>query len=258
MIKVDNLNFFREEKPVLRDITFEIGRGESLAVVGPNGAGKTTLLKCLCRLLRIGDQKVFVKDRCINDYRQSELAEITGYVPQGSVGHALPYTVYDFVAMGRYPYLHFLSGLKNEDRQAVEDALEQTSMSELRNRYLFELSGGEQQKAHLAAALAQSPEILLLDEPGAHLDPGWNAEIHKVLKKVNREKKVTLVSVTHDLNTALAGFNKILALKEGSIHYFDTSAGFADARILRDLFNHPFTVLDHPSQGQKIFPEVLK
>ena len=258
MIKVNNLNFFREEKPVLRDITFRIEKGDSVAVVGPNGAGKTTLLKCLCRLLRVGGRKISIKDRCINDYRQSELAEITGYVPQGSVGHTLPYTVYDFVSMGRYPYLNFLSSMASEDRQAVEEALEQTSMSELRNRYLFELSGGEQQKAYLAAALAQSPEILLLDEPGAHLDPGWNAEIHKVLKKVNRERKVTLISVTHDLNTALAGFSKILALKEGSMRYFDKSTGFADARILRDLFNHPFTVLDHPSQGLKIFPEVLK
>jgi len=258
MIKVDRLNFNREENRVLCDLSFEIGRGESIAVVGPNGAGKTTLLKCLCRLLRIPDRKILIKDRCINDYRQSELAEITGYVPQGGIGHTLPYTVYDFVAMGRYPYLNFLSSLTAEDRTAVEEALEQTSMSGLKTRYMFELSGGEQQKAHLAAALAQSPEILLLDEPGAHLDPGWNAEIHKVLKRINKEKQVTLVSVTHDLNTALTGFSKILALKNGSIHYFDESSGFAETRILRKLFSHPFTILDHTGQGKRILPEVLE
>jgi len=131
-------------------------------------------------------------------------------------------------------------------------------MDGLQDRYMFELSGGEQQKAHLAAALAQSPEIMLLDEPGAHLDPGWNAEIHKLLRSVNRERAVTLVSVTHDLNTALTGFGKVLALKEGTVHYFDKSSGLADSKILQELFNHPFSILDHPEQGKRILPEVLE
>jgi len=258
MIKVNNLDFHHNDKPVLRDISFSISGGESVAIVGPNGAGKTTLLKCLGRLLRVQDRKILIKNRWIYDYGQSELARIIGYVPQGSVGHALPYTVQDFVAMGRYPYQRFLSPESKEDRRTVQEALELTSMDSLRHRYMFELSGGEQQKAHLAAALAQSPEILLLDEPGAHLDPGWNAEIHKVLRRVNKEQTVTLVSVTHDLNTALTGFNKVLALKEGTIHYFDKSSGLADDTVLQELFNHPFTILDHPERGKRILPEVLE
>lgn len=258
MIKVNNLNFCHDDKSVLRDITFDISRGESVAIVGPNGAGKTTLLKCICRILRVPDGKILLKNRCINRYTQAEMAAISAYVPQGNVGTTLPYTVHDFVAMGRYPYQRFLSPETAEDRQAVHEALELTSMDGLRDRYLFELSGGEQQKSHLAAALAQSPEIMLLDEPGAHLDPGWNAEIHRLLRSVNREREVTLVSVTHDLNTALTGFSKVLALKEGKVHYFDDSSGLADRTILQELFNHPFAILDHPEWGKRILPEVLE
>ncbi len=258
MIKVDNLNFTREEDPVLRDLSFEVGKGESIAVVGPNGAGKTTLLKCLCRLLRVPDKKIHIQGININEYRQAALSRIVGYVPQGGGGQNLPYTVRDFVSMGRYPYLKTFSSPSPADRTAVEEALRQTSTSHLKERYLFELSGGEQQKVQLAAALAQSPEILLLDEPGAYLDPGWNAEIHRVLRRINQEYGVTLVSVTHDLNSAISGSNRVLALKEGLINFFGESSGFADARILKELFNHPFTVLDHPTMGKRILPEVLE
>ena len=210
------------------------------------------------RLLRVADNKISVQGRCINKYRQAELSRIVGYVPQGGGGRDLPYTVGEFVSMGRYPYLKPFSSLSSHDRSAVEEALEQTSTSHLRDRCLFELSGGEQQKVQLAAALAQSPEILLLDEPGAYLDPGWNAEIQRVLRRVNREQGVTLVSVTHDLNSAISGSGRVLALKEGRIHYFAGSRDFADARILEELFNHPFTVLDHRELGKKVLPEALE
>jgi cobalamin transport system ATP-binding protein len=258
MIKVDNLIFDREETRILHELSFRIEPGESIAIVGPNGAGKTTLLQCLCRLLRVPDNKILIQGKNINDYRQAELSRIVGYVPQGSGGQNLPYTVHDFVSMGRYPYLKPFSAPSLRDRSAVDEALAQTSTSHLKGRYLFELSGGEQQKVQLAAALAQSPEILLLDEPGAYLDPGWNAEIYRVLRRVNREQGVTLVSVTHDLNSAISGSSRILALKEGSIHYFAESSGFADAQILKELFNHPFTVLDHPRLGKKVLPEVAE
>ena len=258
MIQVNNLNFYRDKNQVLQDLSFEIRNGESIAVVGPNGAGKTTLLKCLCRLLRVPEKKILIQGKNINDYRQAELSRIVGYVPQGGGGRNLPYTVRDFVSMGRYPYLKPFSAPSPADRTAVEEALSQTSTSHLKGRYLFELSGGEQQKVQLAAALAQSPEILLLDEPGAYLDPGWNAEIHRVLHRVNREQGVTLVSVTHDLNSAISGSGRVLALKEGGIHYFAESSGFADARILKELFNHPFTILDHPELGKRILPEAVE
>ncbi|MFH1964422.1 MAG: ABC transporter ATP-binding protein [Acidobacteriota bacterium] len=258
MINVNNLNFYRDENPVLSDLSLGIRKGESIAVVGPNGSGKTTLLKCLCRLLRTPDKTIFIQERNINDYRQAELSRLIGYVPQGGGGQNLPYTVHDFVSMGRYPYLKPFSAPSPRDRSAVDEALSQTSTAHLKGRYLFELSGGEQQKVQLAAALAQSPEILLLDEPGAYLDPGWNAEIHRVLRRVNREQGVTLVSVTHDLNSAISVSGRILALKEGRIHYFAESSGFADARILKELFNHPFTVLDHPKLGKKVLPEVAE
>ncbi len=258
MIKVESLNFRREEIQILRDLSLEIVRGESVAVVGPNGAGKTTLLKCLCRLLRVPDQRILIQERCINQFRRAELARKIGYVSQGSAGSGLPYTVHDFVSMGRYPYLGPLSAPGAADRKAVAEALEQTSTAHLRDRYLFELSSGEQQKVQLAAALAQSPEILLLDEPGAHLDPGWNAEITRLLQHINRVKGVTLVSVTHDLNTAISGSERVLALKDGEIHYFAGSSGFADARILEELYNHPFTVLDHPGLGKRVLPEAAE
>ena len=201
---------------------------------------------------------IFIQERNINDYRQAELSRLIGYVPQGGGGQNLPYTVHDFVSMGRYPYLKPFSAPSPRDRSAVDEALSQTSTAHLKGRYLFELSGGEQQKVQLAAALAQSPEILLLDEPGAYLDPGWNAEIHRVLRRVNRKQGVTLVSVTHDLNSAISMSGRILALKEGRIHYFAESSRFADARILKELFNHPFTVLDHPKLGKKVLPEVAE
>lgn len=258
MIKIDSLDFFREKVGILRSLTLEIEAGEAVSVVGPNGAGKTTFLKCLCRLLQVPDRKIFLKGRCLNSFSRTELSRKIGYVPQGTVASNLPYTVLDFVRMGRYPYQGPFSRYSPRDLEAVEEAMDQTGISRLRDRFLFELSGGEQQKVQLAAALAQSPEILLLDEPGAHLDPGWNAEITRILKRINRKQGATIVMATHDLNTAISNSDRILALKEGRIHYLGESPGFADAGILESLFNYPFSILNDPGSGKKVLPKDIK
>jgi iron complex transport system ATP-binding protein len=245
VIAIRNFSFRIGKKQILRDVTFAVRSGEYLSIVGPNGAGKTTLLKCLDRIVSGGTGQIEVLGRPLGSYRQKELARHVSYVPQAD-GRVFPFTVEQFVTMGRYPYLSPFTAVTKEDRQAVRDAMQQTGTLEFADRLLDTLSGGERQKVYVAAALAQGASVLLLDEPTTFLDYRHQAEIRTLLARANRESGVTVVAVTHDVNTAALESDRIVALRDGAVVFCGTPGELMRPDVLKQIYSTPLLLVEHP------------
>ncbi|HZE98319.1 MAG TPA: ABC transporter ATP-binding protein [Planctomycetota bacterium] len=254
-VSVERYSLRLGDREVLRDLTFSIPAGDWTALIGPNGAGKTTLLKALLRILRGGRGGIRIAGVPLDSYSQFDLARRLAYVPQGE-GRSAPFTVREMVEMARYPHRGPLAPLRPEDRSEIDRALQETGMSGFSSRSMDALSGGERQKALLAAALAQQSEILLLDEPTAFLDPSQQADVLGVLGRAHREKGMTIVAVTHDLNEALTHARRVIALREGAVVFDGPSADLTSGDVLRRIYDHDFVIGTHPKTGRPVlFPE---
>ncbi|MBV8879555.1 MAG: ABC transporter ATP-binding protein [Planctomycetaceae bacterium] len=255
ILDVAGFSFAIGGRAILRDLTFSIARGDRAAILGPNGAGKTTLLKCLNRIVRGGRGRIAVDGLPLEDYSQLDLARRVAYVPQAD-GRSAPFTVREFVEMSRYPHLGPLAPIRPQDSAAVDRALEETGTSGFAERPLEALSGGERQKVSIAAALAQEAELLLLDEPTAFLDPPRRQEILRTLADLHRERGMTLLFVTHDVNEALGQASRVLALREGALVFDGPSGALVEAGTLEKVYGHSFVIGPHPRSGRAVvFPE---
>ncbi len=248
VIEVNHFSFRLGGKEILRDVSFSVARGQYVAIVGPNGAGKTTLIKCLDRLLSGGAGRIEICGRPLAEYRQRELARRISYVPQAD-GRVSPFTVEQFVTMGRYPHLSPFTGIGKEDRRVVQESLERTGTAEFAGRLLGTLSGGERQKVYIAAALAQGAEILLLDEPTTFLDYRHQTEIRTLLARVNKESGVTVVAVTHDVNHAALESDRIVALRDGAVVFCGPAREIMQSDVLHEIYRAEFVLVDHPQAG---------
>jgi iron complex transport system ATP-binding protein len=235
-------------KEILRDVAFEVRSGEYFSIIGPNGAGKTTLLKCLDRILTGGSGEIRVLGRPLAEYRQRDLARHMSYVPQAD-GRQFPFTVEQFVLMGRYPYLSPFSSIRPEDRRAVDEAMQLTGTAPFADRQLDTLSGGERQKVYIAAALAQGAEILLLDEPTTFLDYRHQAEIRNVLVRANAGSGVTIVTVTHDVNRAVLDSDRIMALRDGTVAFCGGPKDVMKPEVLERIYQTSLLLVEHPNTG---------
>lgn len=237
-IHVENLSLSISGNEILKSISLEIATGEYVSIIGPNGAGKTTLMRCLLGQYVYGGSIQINGVECTATDRRA-LARQISYVPQT---HDLefPLTAYDFVMMGRYPYLSPLSPAQKKDIDAVESALDVTGTQPFRKRFLRSLSGGERQKVYIAAALAQETPILLLDEPATFLDWKHQAEVMQLLKKINRECGATLITVNHDLNSAAQWSDRIIAIKDGRILFQGEPQQLIQPDPLQQLFETTF------------------
>ncbi len=202
---------------VLNDVSFDVERGEFLSLIGPNGSGKTTLLRLLDKMLlpTVGD--IFLSDKNLRSVRQSELAKRIGFVPQdGNI--IFPFTVLEIVLMGRSPYLKALGFENRRDRDIAYHMMELTDIVRFADKPITAISGGERQRAFIARALAQEPEIILLDEPNAHLDISHQVDIFDIIKALNKEKRITVVSVSHDLNLVSTYSDRVVLLANGMVY----------------------------------------
>lgn len=218
-LNINKLSFNYAGTQVLKDIELEVGLGEMLSIVGPNGSGKSTLLKCTNRILKIKQNVVLIDGEDTSKLDLKELSKIMGYVPQSSTS-TFPFTVFDVVLMGRKPYINW--SLSDRDSEIVAEILDFLGIGELCMRHFNELSGGEQQKVIIARALAQQPEILLLDEPTSSLDIKHQLEILCMLKGLTQSKERSVIVSIHDLNLASRFSDKILMLKKGTIYAVGT------------------------------------
>ncbi len=215
-LEIENLNFGYETKTVLENISFKVKQGEFISIIGPNGSGKSTLLKLLSNIYNPKSGTILIQGKNIKDYKRKELAKKMALVPQNTVTD-YEFLVEDIVLMGRYPYIGRFEKEKDEDYHIVDEALKLTNTYNLKKRRINEISGGELQRVIVAKALAQNPDILLLDEPTSHLDINHQMEILRLLKNLNQKKGTTVVLVIHDINLASRYSDRILLLNNGSI-----------------------------------------
>ncbi|GAC1702585.1 MAG: ABC transporter ATP-binding protein [Candidatus Limnocylindrales bacterium] len=200
---------------VLGGIDLELRPGTLIAMVGPNGAGKSTLLRALAGLLRPTAGQVSLDGRNVATIRRRELAGRIAMVPQ-SFDTLFPFTVREIVSLGRSARLSLFARPTAADAQAVERALEELDLGALAGRRMDSLSGGERQRAVLAMALAQETDVLLLDEPTVHLDPGHQRSTVLLVRDLARARGLVLVTVLHDLNLAALA-DRIVALVDGLV-----------------------------------------
>ncbi len=216
-LKVKNISFFYDSLQALNDISFELKQGETLSVVGPNGSGKTTLLRCINKVLKPKAGVVFLDDVNLALMKQKEIARRIAVVPQNSINR-FPFTVFDAVLMGRFPHIKRFDKERERDFNIVDRCLRLCGIGHLAERLVTEISGGEHQKVIIAGALAQEPQVLLLDEPTLHLDINHQIELLQLVKVLAKEEDLIVIMVSHDLNLAMRYSDKILILKEGKIY----------------------------------------
>jgi iron complex transport system ATP-binding protein len=216
IIEGENIRFSYDGTEVLKGIDISITRGKMIGLLGANGAGKSTLLKILSGILSIKSGRLFYKGKELKGLDRREIAKKIAYVPQSSA-FGFPFSVSEIVLMGRSPYVGRFEFERESDWEITLDAMETVGIAHLKDRLITEISGGERQLASLARALAQEPEIMILDEPATFLDLKHKTDVMKLLKKLQEEKNISVIAATHDIFSGLFYFDQVLMLKDGKI-----------------------------------------
>ena len=204
----------KNRKILLPPLNASALEGELIAIIGQNGIGKSTLLRTITGLQNDLGGNVIINGRTINSYSRNEFARSTGYISTEPV-KVTNMTVYDLVALGRFPHTDWMGRLDPMDQIIITDAIDKTGMQSFRNRYITELSDGERQRAMIARVLAQDTDLLVMDEPTAFLDIKSKYEIVHLLHDLSRKRKKTIIFSTHDLTIAVSEADKIwLFLKD--------------------------------------------
>ncbi|MCZ2127757.1 MAG: metal ABC transporter ATP-binding protein [Anaerolineales bacterium] len=227
-LDVQNISIGYGEKIILRDLSFQVPHGARVAVVGPNGAGKSTLFKALVGLLPLQSGQILVHGEALHSHN-----DCVAYVPQREeVDWRFPVTVRDVALMGRFSQTGWFKRPSARDYEIVENSLAQMGIADLAERSIGQLSGGQQQRAFLARAVAQEPHILLMDEPFSGVDATTQEATLRLLDHL-REKQVTAVVSTHDLNLAASRFDLVLLLNHQLIAFGAPQAVFVKENLTR-------------------------
>jgi iron complex transport system ATP-binding protein len=238
----------------IEHMSFDVASGEVMGIVGPNGSGKSSLLKLLAGLLRANSGVIRLEGRAVGNLNPLAIARILALVPQEQA-QVFPFTVAETVLMGRFPHRQagwWSVGVGTErqaDIAAAHRAMVEADVVGLADRLLSDLSGGERQRVIIARALAQEPRILLLDEPTAFLDINHQIEMCALVQRLTKERSLTVVLVSHDLNVASLLCDRVLMVKDGKIHAGGTPAETIRPEILRSVYECDVVVDRHPQTG---------
>ncbi len=216
MVSLENVTFSYGAIKALNHVSMSVEEGEFFIVAGPNGSGKSTLLKLLAGLEQPHSGTVKLLTRSMASYGRKERARLIAYLPQ-NVPLDFPFTALEVVLMGRHPHLSLWHLEDADDTAKAMEAMALTDVAHLGNRPVTSLSGGERQRIFLAQALCQEPQLLLLDEPTAALDPAHQVRLMDLLEDLRRERQLTVVMVSHDINLAAMYGDRVLLLKNGQV-----------------------------------------
>ena len=227
VITVENLSFSYDGNQVLENVSFSVDEGDYIGLVGPNGSGKTTLIRNMLGLVKPRAGRIFLFGVRLADFK--EWGKI-GYLPQkiNSFNLFFPATVREVVSLG-------LASKKEADSDAVERAMELVDVGNIGGRLIGELSGGQLQRVLLARALVNEPALLIMDEPTSAIDPETREKFFAVLRDLNREKKMTVMLITHDVGTIGKYARKLLYL-DGKVFFYDTFQNFCLSPAMKELF----------------------
>ena len=238
----------RDHAFTLRDVSVSIPRGSLTGLLGPNGCGKTTFLKLLSGVLHPQHGVVAFESRSLRTIPRRELARHVAVVPQ-ETHPAFDYTALEMVLMGRHPHLGAFQLEGPHDLAVAYDAMMATGTADLAERPYMTLSGGEKQRVVIASALAQDPDILLLDEPTASLDLGYQLEVAALLERLNRERLVTMVLAMHDLNLAAGLCDTVVLMRGGRVLAHGPTRDVLTASSIADLYDVDADVRYHEGAG---------
>lgn len=243
----------REGEWSLRNVSFEVRDGEILGLLGPNGSGKTSLLKLLGKIMppETGSIELFGSD--VTAMRQDAVARLVAFVPQEHQ-QIFPFSIMETVLMGRFPHrargrLAAFGWERESDLRMAQDAMKEMDVLHLADRSIHDVSSGERQRAIIARALAQQPRVLLLDEPTAFLDLNHQVEICRILRKLNDERGLAVVLVSHDLNMASQYCDRIMLMENGSLFQIGTPDAVITPEALSAVYRCDVLVDRHPISG---------
>lgn len=235
-IQLDSVSFAYENEMVLENANLELDPGAFLAVVGPNGGGKTTLLKLILGLLEPWKGHIQVLSR-----PPAKARRLIGYVPQASTfASDFPITVGEAVLLGRVGATRFLGGFRREDRALAREAMERVGILSLAERQLGALSGGQVQRVLIARALAGQAKILLLDEPTANIDPRVEEDVFDLLRRLQGE--TTIVVVSHDVGFVTSYASQVACVNRRLICHPTRSL---TGEMIQDLYDGPVHIVQH-------------
>ena len=235
LLRLDHITMQFGGVVAVDDLELEVNEGEIVAIIGPNGSGKSTLLKGMCRLLRLSGGHVTLKGRELSGMNSKTIARSIAILPQKKNIPA-DITVERLVQYGRAPYARFGGRLTGADFAVIERMMRLTGVDRMRFRSVATLSGGESQMAWITMALAQQPEILFLDEPTTFLDISYQLAVLELVRQIQREQKLSVVMVLHDLNQAALYSDRIAVVKDGVLTALGTPEELYRDEMFRDVF----------------------
>jgi len=248
MLSIDNVTIRYEARTVLRHVSLNVNAGEVLALIGPNGVGKSTLIRTCGGTLKPIEGRITIGGQEVHRLRVEDRAKLIAVVPQ-AVRLPEMFSVFETVLMGRTPYLGWLGREGEQDRSAVQAALDRTATLELADRPIGELSGGEQQRVLIARALAQSARILLLDEPTAHLDLKHQANVLSLVCDLAHTENYAVLIALHDLNLAAQYADRVALLSNGAVTAIGTPEAVLTEENLSPAYGLRIAVYEHPAHG---------
>jgi len=248
MIELNSISFRYREEWVLEDVSFRVEKGEFVGVIGPNGSGKTTLLKMLYRLLSPQKGEILFELVPIRKMDRADIAKRIGVVAQ-ETQLLFPFSVLETVLMGRSPYLGHLMFESEKDLEIAKKAMEWTETLSFSERPMDELSGGERKRVFIARALAQEPEVILLDEPTANLDIHHQMDFLDLILTLNRERGLTILMASHDMNVASEFCDRLILLQGGRIYQIGTPDEVITKENIEKVYGCEVWVDQNPFSG---------
>lgn len=250
-LSIKNLNWSYDEKKILDEITVDIKSSLFTGIIGPNGSGKTTLAKLLSKLLPVDKKIIYLEKMDLSQIRIKELAKTMALVPQSNtVTYDL--TVFEVVLLGRTPHLRRFEQEKKEDFELVKSVMIETDTWQYKDRLIHQLSGGERQRVVIARALAQEPEVLILDEPVTYLDVHHQLQVMALIKSLSEKRKITVLVILHDLNHALKYCDQVIMLNEGRIFKYGSPINVVTQDNIKEIYDIEVHMIEHPITKQRI------
>lgn len=252
ILSVKNLCAGYRNRRILDGISLDIQKGKIYSMIGPNGCGKTTLIRTMSRNLRPESGEVLLDGSNIFRTNTKLVAQKMAVLGQTDTSMS-DITVRTLVEYGRYAHKKWWAGSVAADTRIVEWAISRTGMTKLQNRKINALSGGERQRARIAMAIAQKPEIMLLDEPTTYLDIAHQLEIMELVSALNREEGITVVMVLHDMNHAARYSDELILLSDGKIQTVGSPRELIENGQLENVFNVDAEILSDSEDNSPIF-----
>ena len=241
ILSIKNLSFSYDGKTnVLNDVSFDVEEGSIFAVLGKNGCGKSTLLDCILGINEYKQGSILIENKELKEYSNRKLARKIAYISQNTIIN-IDYTVRDFILFGRTPHLKFGDVFKENDYKLVDEYAKKCGLTDLLNKDINKISGGERQLAFICRALVQEADLFIFDEPTASLDFGNQYKLFDIMKEISSNGK-TVIFTTHNPNQVLELDAKAVVIHNSSVIALGAAREIITSELLKELYEFNFTI----------------